>query len=92
MFLATPADIYGSCIADRCGLPHEDSSPMAHRKLSLRARFAFWTSLVIVALTAGLTCTVYVVSARTVTSLANQSLDDTTTNTAQARGSVVERP
>ena len=53
-------------------------------KLSLRGRFAVWTSTVIVASTIGLTCTVYSVSSRELTAQTDEELDRIANSTAQA--------
>src|ERR1700690_3822473 len=57
---------------------------MADNRLSLRGRFAVWTSIVIVASTIGLTGTVYWVCSRTLTAQADEGLDRIANSTAQA--------
>ncbi len=57
---------------------------MANYRLSLRARFALWTSTVVVASTLGLTGTVYWVCSRTLTAQADEALNRSATGTAQA--------
>jgi methyl-accepting chemotaxis protein len=53
------------------------------RRLSLRSRFALWTSAVIIGATAALTCTVYYVSSRTLAAQAGQEMDGIAAKTAE---------
>ncbi len=57
---------------------------MANYRFSLRARFALWTSTVVVASTLGLTGTVDWVCSRTLTAQADEGLNRSATSTAQA--------
>lgn len=57
---------------------------MAHNRLSLRGRFAVWTSTVIVASTFGLTYAVYSVSSHALTAQANEELSRTVSSTTEA--------
>lgn len=57
---------------------------MADKRLSLSARFAVWTSAVIVAATLGLTFTVYFVSSHALTAQADEELERMVGNTAEA--------
>jgi methyl-accepting chemotaxis protein len=56
---------------------------MTNKQLSLRGRFALWTSTVIVASTLGLTGTVYFVSSRALTAQTDEGMDRIVNNTAQ---------
>jgi methyl-accepting chemotaxis protein len=57
---------------------------MAGKSLSLSARFAVWTSAVIVASTLGLTFTVYFVSSHALTAQADEEVDRIVGSTAEA--------
>jgi methyl-accepting chemotaxis protein len=57
---------------------------MADKRLSLSARFAVWTSAVVVAATLGLTITVYFVSSHALTAQAGEELDRIVGSTAEA--------
>jgi methyl-accepting chemotaxis protein len=57
---------------------------MVNRRLSLRGRFALWTSTVLVASTLGLTCAVYFVSSHALTAQADEELDRIANSTAEA--------
>jgi methyl-accepting chemotaxis protein len=57
---------------------------MAKNSLSLRSRFAVWTSAVIVASTLGLTYSVYSVSSHALTVQTNEELDRVVSSTAEA--------
>jgi methyl-accepting chemotaxis protein len=57
---------------------------MATHTLSLKVRFALWTSIVVMASTLGLTGTVYLVCSRTLTAQADDGLDRTVKSTVEA--------
>ena len=57
---------------------------MANKRLSMSARFALWTSTVLVASTLGLTFTVYFVSSHALTAQADEKLDRIVENAAEA--------
>ena len=57
---------------------------MVNKRLSLRGRFALWTSAVLVAATVGLTCTVYFVSSDALTAQANEELNRIANSTTEA--------
>ncbi|HXN48864.1 MAG TPA: methyl-accepting chemotaxis protein [Bryobacteraceae bacterium] len=57
---------------------------MARHTLSLRGRFALWTSIVVVASTLGLTGTVYLVCSRTLTAQAEDGLNRSVKSTVEA--------
>jgi len=57
---------------------------MARHRLSLRSRFALWTSIVVVASTLGLTGTVYLVCSRTLTAQAEDGLNRSVKSTVEA--------